>query len=554
MQISSKMSTLSYFGNHMTTTNTNSSKSVSSYQAFKLAYLNRPALSMLFLGFCAGVPILLIFSSLGLWLREAGIDRATVTMFSWAALGYSFKFIWSPLVDVLPLPVLGKLGHRRSWLLLTQVMIIIAICVMANTNPASDALVVMALGAVLLGFSSATQDIVIDAYRIESASSKQQTALSACYVGGYRIGMIVSGAGALYLAEFFGSTENAYSYVAWQKTYLIMAGVMLIGVITTLCIREPKFRASKASLPAGDYGRLLLVFVLSVVAFIMAYRLIGTVLPDTKSVGLGFVLGCVQFLGSGLAMAMVGSLLVKVGVVSKQVANNTWITPITDFFHRYGKKAILVLALIGLYRISDIVAGNISNLFYQDLGFSKVQIANAVKVVGVIASIGGAFVGGWIAQKTGIIKSMLMGALLACLTNLLFIMLFYTPSGAVLFDKQIALWASHVWTVHIELKSVAMYSAVILDNLAAGLASAVFIAFLSALTSIRFTAVQFALFSSLMTLSPKILGGYSGAIVEATSYPAFFMITFIIGIPVLYLVYLVGKHIDLGMDKLTPKE
>lgn len=554
MQISSKMSTLSYFGNHMTTTNTNSSKSVSSYQAFKLAYLNRPALSMLFLGFCAGVPILLIFSSLGLWLREAGIDRATVTMFSWAALGYSFKFIWSPLVDVLPLPVLSKLGHRRSWLLLTQVMIIIAICVMANTNPASDALVVMALGAVLLGFSSATQDIVIDAYRIESASSEQQTALSACYVGGYRIGMIVSGAGALYLAEFFGSTENAYSYVAWQKTYLIMAGVMLIGVITTLCIREPKFRVSKASLPAGDYGRLLLVFVLSVVAFIMAYRLIGTVLPDTKSVGLGFVLGCVQFLGSGLAMAMVGSLLVKVGVVSKQVANNTWITPITDFFHRYGKKAILVLALIGLYRISDIVAGNISNLFYQDLGFSKVQIANAVKVVGVIASIGGAFVGGWIAQKTGIIKSMLMGALLACLTNLLFIMLFYTPSGAVLFDKQIALWASHVWTVHIELKSVAMYSAVILDNLAAGLASAVFIAFLSALTSIRFTAVQFALFSSLMTLSPKILGGYSGAIVEATSYPTFFMITFIIGIPVLYLVYLVGKHIDLGMDKFTPKE
>ena len=222
---------------------------VTGWQAFKLAYLNRQALAMLFLGFSAGIPILLIFSSLGLWLREAGIDRATVTMFSWAALGYSFKFIWSPLVDTLPLPILNKLlGHRRSWLLFTQMMIIVAICIMANTNPVGNALTIMAMGAVLLGFSSATQDVVIDAYRIECATSEQQTALSACYVGGYRVGMIVSGAGALYLADFFGSTEAAYSYAAWQKTYLIMAATMLIGVMTTLAIREPQFRINKATL------------------------------------------------------------------------------------------------------------------------------------------------------------------------------------------------------------------------------------------------------------------------------------------------------------------
>lgn len=143
------------------------------FSAFKTAYFNRQALSMLFLGFAAGVPILLIFSSLGLWLREAGIDRSTVTMFSWAALGYSFKFIWSPLVDALPLPVLGKmLGHRRSWLLLCQVFIITAIIMMAMTDPAQVAPSVMAVGAVLLGFSAATQDIVIDAYRIESALAR----------------------------------------------------------------------------------------------------------------------------------------------------------------------------------------------------------------------------------------------------------------------------------------------------------------------------------------------------------------------------------------------
>lgn len=199
----------------------------------------------------------------------------------------------------------------------------------------------------------------------------------------------------------------------------------------------------------------------------------------------------------------------------------SWVAPITNFFERYGKQALWLLGLIGLYRISDIVAGNISNLFYQDMGFTKEQIANAVKVVGVVASIGGGFIGGWFAQKTSIMKAMFVGALLACLTNLLFIGLFYMPTVPV------------------------MYVAVIVDNLAAGLASAVFIAFLSALTSIRFTAVQYALFSSLMTLSPKILGGYSGSIVEATSYPTFFAITCVIGLPVLALVYLVGKKIPL---------
>ena len=498
-------------------------RSTSSFAAFKEAYFNPQALAMLFLGFAAGVPILLIFSSLGLWLREAGIDRSTVTMFSWAALGYSFKFIWSPLVDVLPVPVLNKwLGQRRAWLLLTQMGIIGAIVLMASVDPAQSRLSIMALGAVLLGFSAVTQDIVIDAYRIESAPSQMQTALSATYVGGYRIGMIVSGAGALYLADFFGSSEAAYSYAAWQKTYLIMAAVMLIAVATTLFIREPKYAVKKEHMNStSDNLRLLVVFALSVIGFIFTYVQVGGVLPETDSVGLGFLYGVVRFISSGIVMGVIGYALVEIGLVAKSVATRAWVMPIRDFFERYGKKALLVLALIGLYRISDIVAGNISNIFYQDLGFTKTQIANAVKVVGVIAAIGGGFVGGWIAQKTGVMRAMMIGALLACATNLLFILLFYTPT------------------------SFMMYMAVITDNLAAGLASAVFIAFLSALTSIRFTAVQYALFSSLMTLSPKILGGYSGAIVDATNYPVFFAITFVIGIPILLLVYLVNKHITI---------
>lgn len=494
----------------------------SAFATFKTAYLNRHALSMLFLGFSAGVPILLIFSSLGLWLREAGIDRSTVTMFSWAALGYSFKFIWSPLVDTLPLSMLGKmLGQRRSWLLLSQVFIITAIVMMAMTDPAKVAPSVMALGAVLLGFSAATQDIVIDAYRIESAPSQMQTALSASYVAGYRIGMIVSGAGALYLAELFGSQEGMYQYVAWQKTYLIMATVMLIGVATTLLICEPIRQVRSMTVKTEDHIRLCVVFVISVLAFVMTYRLMGGILPESKSVIVAFLLGCVQFISSAIAMGGTGYALVSSNMVSQEMAQATWIAPITDFFTRYGKKAMLLLALIGLYRISDIVAGNISNIFYQDLGFSKIQIANAVKVVGVIASIGGGFIGGWVAQQMGVMRAMTVGAIFACATNLLFIVLAHMPSVFV------------------------MYFAVITDNLAAGLASAVFIAFLSALTSIRFTAVQYALFSSLMTLSPKILGGYSGAIVDATDYPTFFAMTFVIGLPILYLIYLVNKHICL---------
>ncbi|USZ14943.1 MFS transporter [Moraxella sp. FZFQ2102] len=502
---------------------------LSAWQAFSKAYFNPQALALAFLGFAAGIPILLVFSSLGLWLREAGIDRATVTMFSWAALGYSFKFIWAPLVDALPLPVLTRwLGRRRGWLLLTQILIIAALVLMAMTNPqGSDAMLsVMAAGAVLLGFSSASQDIVIDAYRIEAAPADMQPALSATYVAGYRIGMIVSGAGALYLADYFGSAMDAYNYAAWQKTYLIMAAVMLIGVVTTLVIREPKVAIKPMTSETTDYLRLVIVFILSVLGFIFTYRIVGGMLPETEGVLAGFLYGCVQFISSIIAFAVVGWLLVKVGIVAQAVAMKTWVEPVADFFARYGKKAMLLLALIGLYRISDVIAGNISNIFYQDLGFSKTQIANAVKLVGVVASIGGGFIGGWLAQKMNIMKAMTVGAILACATNLLFILLFMTPTVPM------------------------MYTAVVVDNLAAGLASAVFIAFLSALTSIRFTAVQYALFSSLMTLAPKLIGGYSGAIVDATSYAFFFGFTFLVGIPVLLLIYLVNKHIDIEQPKI----
>ena len=218
---------------------------------------------------------LLIFSSLSLWLREAGVERAAVTFFSWAALGYSFKFVWAPLVDRLPVPFLTRLlGRRRAWILVAQLAIMAAICVMAFTDPArlGSSLTVMALAAVLLGFSSATQDIVVDAYRIESANTDLQALMSATYIAGYRIGMLVAGAGALYLASYFGSETDSYRYEAWKFAYLSMALVMLVGVMTTLIIDEPRTALEdRYQHDTRQYLRFLGLFFVCVVIFISVF-------------------------------------------------------------------------------------------------------------------------------------------------------------------------------------------------------------------------------------------------------------------------------------------
>ncbi|WP_156492685.1 MFS transporter, partial [Oleiphilus sp. HI0080] len=252
-----------------------------SLQSFK----HPRVLSMLFFGFSAGVPLLLIFSSLSLWLREAGVERSTVTYFSWAALAYSFKFLWAPLIDRLPLPLLTRvLGRRRAWLLVSQVAVMLAIALIAMINPVEEnALNVMALAVVLLGFSSATQDIVIDAYRIESVGVDLQALMSSTYIAGYRIGMLVSGAGALVLASHFGSAPDAYSYEAWRLTYFAMSLVMLVGLLTTLLVSEPTSSVSLHQYSSGQYLRFLCLFVLSVALFVLLYAVGSEAAQDFKT-------------------------------------------------------------------------------------------------------------------------------------------------------------------------------------------------------------------------------------------------------------------------------
>lgn len=498
------------------------------------ALQRRETWTMLFLGFAAGLPILLIFSSLSLWLREAGVSRSVVTYFSWAALGYSFKFIWAPLIDQLPIPLLTRhLGRRRSWMLVSQISVILAICGMAFTDPAGDgnALTLMALFAVLLGFSSATQDIVIDAYRIESAEEKLQAMLASTYIAGYRIGMIAAGAGALYLADFWGSTNDTYNYVAWQNAYLCMAAAMLIGIATTLLMPEPKRIAQQFDTSNHENLRLIMIFAVTVAVFILAFSNLSPaslMIKDNLSGPFGSLLAeTFRMLGSLLVAGIFGFLIVKIGLLDASIAQRTWVAPVSSFFRQHGiATSALILALIGLYRISDIVLGVMSNVFYQDLGFSKTEIASAVKTFGVIISIAGSFMGGIWANQYGVLRCLMLGGILAALTNLAFI-------GLAVIGHNV----------------IGLYAVVGADNLAAGFASAAFVAFLSSLTQIQFTAVQYAIFSSLMTLLPKTLGGYSGGMVDALGYPTFFTLTTLMGIPVLYLIYLVSKRMLVELPK-----
>ena len=500
------------------------------------AFTHPRVITMLFLGFSAGLPILLIFSSLSLWLREADVSRSAVTFFSWAALGYSFKFIWAPLIDKLPVPFLYKLlGRRRSWLLIAQSSIILAILWMSSIDPANgqNSLNLMALAAVLLGFSSATQDIVIDAYRIESAEKSLQALMSSTYIAGYRIGMLVAGAGALFLADAFGTSMQAYDYSAWQWAYRIMAMSMGIGILTTLIIPEPERNSSaEVHFSQRDSLSLVALFISVVIAFIGGYIVTQGVAEQTKSLAdllhnkamASVLIASFRLSVSLLAAFIVASLLVKLKWIDKELVTSSYITPLKDFFKRYGVRlAWLLLALISVYRMSDIVLGVISNVFYQDMGYSKTDIAKIVKSFGLLMTIAGGFLGGVLSVRFGVMRILMLGAILGAATNLLFMLL---AAG--------------------EPTRMALIGVISADNLSAGLASAAFIAFLSSLTNIQFTATQYAIFSSLMTLFPKVLGGYSGSIVDSIGYESFFLTTALLGMPAIVLILLAKNRLELA--------
>jgi PAT family beta-lactamase induction signal transducer AmpG len=493
-----------------------------------LAALRHPrVITMLFLGFSAGIPILLIFGTLSLWLREAGFERSTITFFSWAALGYSFKFVWAPLVDKIPLPGLtARLGRRRAWLLVAQLAVAAAILAMAFNDPQSN-LTITALAAVALGFSAATQDIVIDAYRIESAPQDLQAMMSSSYIAGYRIAMLSAGAGALYLASVFGG-EGAYIYRGWMVAYVAMAACMLVGIATTLIIKEPDVtrRAETAFADPRANLRFLGVFLAAASTFAACFLLFNQPIDTLKTVlvsGLGPVLSgfLAELFRLSISIAGAGGVawgLVKLGAAPRQMIIEGYVEPLADFVRRYGKQALLILALISLYRISDVVMGVIANVFYSDLGFTKAEIALYSKTYGLFAVIGGSIFGGVLAMRYGVMRILFTGAVLAAASNILFAFVAIQEANAPL-----------------------LIAVIVADNMSAGIASAAFVAYLSGLTSVSFTAMQYSLYTSLMTLAPKLIGGYSGSMVDSLGYPVFFILTALMGLPVLFLIVSISR-------------
>ncbi|MCS3458080.1 AmpG family muropeptide MFS transporter [Aeromonas sp. BIGb0445] len=434
-------------------------------------YLEPRVLILFAMGFSSGLPLLLVFGTLSFWLREAGVSLTDIGYMSWVALAYGVKWLWSPLVDRLALPLLSRLlGRRRSWMLFSQLLIAAALVGMSFCDPKTQ-LAQLALFALLVAFASATQDIVIDAYRIESAPERLQAAMAASYMTGYRLAMIMAGAGALALAAWLGS-NSVYDYRGWQLTYLLMAGMMSIGLITTLCCHEPDIDVAS---------------------------------QDRQQ-------------------AMRKSLLLQHGWPRSLAGLGAWAyeavwCPFADFFERHGRSALLILGLIACYRISDVVMGVMSNSFYVDLAFSKTEVATITKVYGVIMTLVGASVGGILVMRFGTLRILMLGALLTASTNLLFALLNQIGHNLELLTLIISL-----------------------DNLSAGIATAAFITYLSSLTNVAFSATQYALFSSVMLLLPKLLAGFSGGFVEQFGYSVFFIGTSLLGIPVLILITMVARR------------
>lgn len=468
---------------------------------------------MLLLGFSSGLPILLIFSTLSVWLFKAGIDRSTITLFSWVGFTYAFKYLWSPIVDNFKIPFFDKMGHRRGWLLFTQLMIIASLILTSLTDPAKS-LLFITISITLLAIFSSTQDILIDAFRIESSPIYLQGPLSSMYIAGYRLAMLIGGAGSLWLASYLGS--EIYNKNVWKTVYLIMALFMVVGVITTLLSKEPKIN-NKKNLKINEHAKFLFVFILSLAGFIFLYNFINNPFGENEIIK-KFLFSIMRIFLCFTFFGIIIFSMMSTKYISKTIVKKIYLDPVLNFLNRYGKFAFSILFLIALYRIADVVMGVMANIFYLEKGFNINEIATYSKFFGVFATIAGGFLGGFFCLKFGTMRSLFLGAFIASSSNLLF-----------------------AWLAVSEPSIKFLIGVITADNIASGFAGAAFVVYLSALTSLKFTATQYALFSSIMLFIPKLVAGYSGSWVDAIGYSNYFVVTALLGVPVLILIIWLSK-------------
>ena len=419
---------------------------------------------MLLLGFSSGLPFFLSGNTLGYWLRESGTTLAAIGFLSWVGLAYSLKFLWAPIIDRVDAPWLGRFGRRRSWMILSQLLVALGL-IGISVAGLTFGLVALGVLALVVAFASSTQDIVVDAWRIEAAADSDELGLlSSAYQLGYRFAIIVSDALILIMANHWG----------WPISYGAMAALMAVGLGASLVAVEP-LRAKAAFEARGASGSLLSV--------------------------------------RGLFDAVIG--------------------PFTEFFRVYGWLALLMLAMISFYQLPEFVMGPMANPFYHDLGLSKDEVGAVRASIGLVASLVGIAAGGYSALRFGYIKTLIAGVVLKILVIANFATLAYLGPdirvfGAVMFA----------------------------DNFGIGFAGVALVTYMSSLTSLGYTATQYALLSSAYTYVGKFAKGFSGLMVERLSvgrplldaYGLFFVGAGLLGVPALILCVFLARATRASTD------
>jgi len=422
-------------------------------------YRDRRMITLVALGFASGLPAPLVFANLGIWLRDLDVSRTEIGLFALAATPYAINFLWAPLVDRMRLPWLtARFGRRRGWALFSQFLLIIAIIILSQTDPANN-LAGVAMAVVFVTFISATQDVVIDAYRIDILEPEKYGAGSAAAIWGWHLGgTLVGGAGGLYLAASLG----------WNNAYLILAGGVLVGVLAILLSPEPVVRPSAATLAME--GRAA--------AAIRAR----------------------PWLQGGLGTAAVW-------------IHHAVVAPFADFMKRQGW--LLILVFIVLFKFGDALLGRMSGVFYRELGFGLTEIADVAKVFGLAANVIGILLGGALVARLGFLRGLLVAGVLAAATNLTYSWLALSGNDMNVF-----------------------IIAVIADNLTGGLAVVAFVAYLSSLCNVAYTATQYALLASLGNLGRIWLSASSGWIIDSLdgNWALFFALTALVAFAALPLL------------------